>query len=82
MNPTKFFTGFFKRRQSLRETTWGKDYTKYPYRKYPMSYQGQIDEMQAKAGIKSMSYVSPETAHEWLTWRRSFHEVAPYLFQD
>jgi enterochelin esterase-like enzyme len=35
-----------------------------------------------EAGINSGYYVSPETAHEWLTWRRSFHEFAPRLFQD
>jgi enterochelin esterase-like enzyme len=27
-------------------------------------------------------YVSPETAHEWLTWRRSLREFAPLLFRD
>jgi enterochelin esterase family protein len=35
-----------------------------------------------EAGINSHYYVSPETAHEWLTWRRSLHEFAPLLFQD
>lgn len=32
------------------------------------------------AGINSHYYVSPETAHEWLTWRRSLQEIAPLLF--
>ena len=35
-----------------------------------------------EAGIKSVFYVSPETAHEWQTWRRSLHEFAPLLFQN
>ena len=35
-----------------------------------------------QAGIRSGSYVSPNTAHEWLTWRRSFREFAQLLFQD
>ena len=35
-----------------------------------------------EAGIKSVFYESPNTAHEWLTWRRSLHEFAPLLFQD
>lgn len=35
-----------------------------------------------KAGVKNTAYVSPETAHEFLTWRRSLHEFAPLLFQD
>ena len=34
-----------------------------------------------KAGIKGVSYISPETAHEWQSWRRSLHEFAPLLFQ-
>ena len=33
-------------------------------------------------GIKNTGYVSPGTAHEFLTWRRSLHEFAPLLFKD
>ncbi len=35
-----------------------------------------------QAGVNSAFYESPNTAHEWLTWRRSLHEFAPLLFQD
>ena len=35
-----------------------------------------------KIGIKNAVYVSPNTAHEWQTWRRSLHEFAPLLFKD
>jgi enterochelin esterase-like enzyme len=35
-----------------------------------------------KAGINSVFYVSPNTAHEFLSWRRSLHELAPVLFKD
>lgn len=35
-----------------------------------------------QAGINSVFYVSPETAHEFLSWRRSLHELAPLLFND
>jgi len=35
-----------------------------------------------QAGVKSVYYESPETAHEWLTWRRSLLQFAPLLFQD
>ena len=35
-----------------------------------------------KMGIKNTYYESPETAHEWQTWRRSLHEFAPLLFRD
>ena len=34
------------------------------------------------AGINTHFYVSPQTAHEWQTWRRSLHEFAPLLFHD
>ncbi|MDP4208870.1 MAG: alpha/beta hydrolase-fold protein [Bacteroidota bacterium] len=35
-----------------------------------------------KVGIKGISYVSPETAHEWQSWRRSLHEFAPLIFKN
>ncbi len=35
-----------------------------------------------QAGINSLFYVSPNTAHEFLTWRRSLHQFAQYLFKD
>ena len=31
-------------------------------------------------GVNSVYYESPNTAHEWQTWRRSLHEFAPLLF--
>jgi enterochelin esterase-like enzyme len=35
-----------------------------------------------QAGINSVFYVSPDTAHEFLSWRRSLREFAPLLFRD
>ncbi|HMJ64749.1 MAG TPA: alpha/beta hydrolase-fold protein [Candidatus Binatia bacterium] len=35
-----------------------------------------------EAGINSVFYESPNTAHEWQSWRRSLHEFAPLLFKD
>ncbi len=35
-----------------------------------------------EAGLNAVSYVSEGTAHEFLTWRRSLHELAPLLFKD
>jgi enterochelin esterase-like enzyme len=35
-----------------------------------------------QAGINAVSYVSPLTAHEWQSWRRSLREFAPLLFRD
>ena len=34
------------------------------------------------AGENTYFYVSPDTAHEWQSWRRSLHQFAPLLFQD
>ena len=35
-----------------------------------------------EAGINSHFYVSPNTAHEWQSWRRSLREMAPLLFKN
>ena len=35
-----------------------------------------------QAGINSVFYVSPDTAHEFLSWRRSLREMAPLLFKN
>ena len=32
-------------------------------------------------GINASSYVSPETAHEWQTWRRSLYQFAQKIFK-
>jgi enterochelin esterase-like enzyme len=33
-------------------------------------------------GVKNTAFISPNTAHEFLTWRRSLLEFAPLLFRD
>ena len=35
-----------------------------------------------QAGINAYSYVSPGTAHEWQSWRRSLYTFSPLLFRD
>ena len=35
-----------------------------------------------KKGYNAVSYVSENTAHEFLTWRRSLYELAPLLFKE
>ena len=47
----------------------------------PASINSNHDALEA-IGIKNTAYVSPNTAHEFLTWRRSLHEFAPLLFRD
>jgi enterochelin esterase-like enzyme len=34
-----------------------------------------------EAGMNSHFYVSPQTAHEWQSWRRSLYQFAPLLFK-
>jgi len=34
------------------------------------------------AGVNAQFYVSPDTAHEWQSWRRSLYQFAPLLFRD
>ena len=34
------------------------------------------------AGVNNVLFVSPNTAHEFLSWRRSLREFAPMLFKD
>jgi S-formylglutathione hydrolase FrmB len=35
-----------------------------------------------EAGINAVFYVSPDTAHEFQSWRRSLYQMAPLMFQD
>ncbi|WP_246153370.1 alpha/beta hydrolase [Terriglobus albidus] len=41
----------------------------------------QFSEELKKIGVENVYYESPGTAHEWLTWRRSFYDFAPRLFR-
>jgi enterochelin esterase-like enzyme len=34
------------------------------------------------AGMNTHFYVSPQTAHEWQSWRRGFYQFAPLLFNN
>ena len=46
----------------------------------PERVRRSVDELKA-AGFNAVSYVSDNTAHEFLTWRRSLKEMAPLLFR-
>lgn len=41
-----------------------------------------MHEALTKAGINSVFYSSAGTDHEWQTWRRSLHDLAPRLFRE
>jgi enterochelin esterase family protein len=42
---------------------------------------GEIAEELKNYGMNSVFYVSPETAHEWQTWRRSLYQFAQLVFK-
>lgn len=46
----------------------------------PEAVKNAAEELK-NAGINAVSYISEGTAHEFLTWRRSLHELAPLLFK-
>lgn len=46
----------------------------------PDVIRNHVEQLKA-AGIHAVCYISPETAHEWQTWRRSFYQFAQLLFR-
>ncbi len=48
-------------------------------RERPDGVNQSVAELKA-AGYKAVAYVSDKTGHEFQTWRRSLHEMAPMLF--
>ncbi|MBN2012120.1 esterase [candidate division KSB1 bacterium] len=63
------FVSFGSRELENRRGGWGGD---------PKENAAALKE----AGVNSHFYVSPNTAHEWQSWRRSLHEFAPLVFRD
>ncbi len=50
-------------------------------RENPAAGRASVEELK-KEGVNAVFYESPQTAHEWLSWRRSLHEFAPLLFKE
>ena len=83
LDPATFQNGKFKDGEALNKQIklfWLSLGTKEPD-PFPGSV-GAFKAMLDKAGIKYIYYESPETAHEWLTWRRSLYQFAQLLFKD
>ena len=57
---------------------WNQNYLRFSW----IDFVDDVEVSKAllEAGINSRYYLSPETAHEWQTWRRSLREFAPLLF--
>jgi len=80
-----FSSGTFKPSEIQDINTFKKN-VKVVFMSFGGKERGSVDigpaaEEWNKAGIKGVSYISPETAHEWQSWRRSLHEFAPLLFK-
>lgn len=48
----------------------------------PEGLKTHQEQLKAAGITNSILYISPDTSHEWQTWRRSLHEFAPLLFQN
>ena len=49
-------------------------------KEYPKDVKASVESLKA-AGYNAHSFVSESTAHEFLTWRRSFYQLAQLLFR-
>lgn len=88
-NPTKFayvgiFSGGTIRPEELQDANDFKKTNKVLFMscggKENMGVDQAATDLKA-LGINAHSYVSPETAHEWQTWRRSLYQFAQLLFK-
>jgi enterochelin esterase family protein len=82
IDPATFLDGKFNDAAALNKQIklfWLGLGTKEP-NPFPGSV-GAFRKMLDKQGIKYVYYESPETAHEWLTWRRDLYQYAGLLFK-
>ncbi|MCW0484948.1 alpha/beta hydrolase-fold protein [Gaoshiqia sediminis] len=83
IDPATFLNGQFNDGKNVNEQIdvfWLGLGTKEP-EPFPGSV-GAFRKMLEKQGIGYEYYESPETAHEWQTWRRSLYQFSQLLFQD
>ena len=89
-NPTKFayvgmFSGGTFRTEELQDATDFKKTNKVLFMRCGSRENRMGVDQAAEAlrgiGINAHSYVSPDTAHEWQTWRRSLYQFAQLLFK-
>jgi enterochelin esterase family protein len=64
---------FFKKNVKLVFVSYGS-------RENGATAKANVDALR-QAGVKSVYYESPDSAHDWVTWRRSLIQFAPLLFQ-
>jgi len=56
-------------------------FVSYGSRENSSAAKNNVEALQ-RAGIKCVYYESPDTGHEWQSWRRSLFQFAPLLFED
>ncbi|MEJ2004347.1 MAG: alpha/beta hydrolase-fold protein [Cyclobacteriaceae bacterium] len=71
----------FKEKVKLVFVSYGSRELENP-RRGPWGNPRENTEAIKEAGMNTHFYVSPETAHEFQSWRRSLRELAPLLFQE
>ena len=68
----------FKEAYDLVFISYGSHELKNP--RWGQNQQATTDELR-NSGMNAHVYVSPETAHEWQSWRRSLYQFAQLLFK-
>ena len=68
----------FKEAYDLVFISYGSHELKNP--RWGQNQQATTDELR-NSGMNAHFYVSPETAHEWQSWRRSLYQFAQLLFK-
>lgn len=72
----------FKKKVNLAFVSYGsRELENERMRSFVGDPKANVEALKA-AGINSVLYVSPNTAHEFLSWRRSLREFAPLLFKN
>lgn len=71
----------FKEKVKLLFISYGSRELENP-RRGPWGDPKENTEALKKAGMNTHFYVSPQTAHEWQSWRRGLYEFAPLLFKE
>jgi enterochelin esterase-like enzyme len=72
----------FKKKVNLAFVSYGsRELENERMRSFVGDPKANVEALKA-AGINSVLYVSPNTAHEFLSWRRSLREFAPLLFTN
>ncbi len=70
----------FKEKVKLVFISYGSRELENPRAGFGGDPKENTDKLKA-AGLNTHFYVSPQTAHEWQSWRRSLYQFAPLLFQ-